>query len=37
MLPEMSGEVLSRKASGEGINKVHVTVGGEEKFVYVIS
>jgi type VI secretion system protein VasG len=37
LLPEMSGEVLSRMASGEGIKKVHVTVGEGEKFVYDIS
>lgn len=36
MLPEMSGEVLSRMASGEGINRVHVGVGDGEKFVYDI-
>ena len=33
LLPEMSGEVLSRMASGEGISKVHVNVQ-DEKFVY---
>lgn len=37
MLPDMSGEVLSRMASGEGIKKVHVAVGPEENFVYQIS
>jgi type VI secretion system protein VasG len=36
LLPEMSGEVLSRMASGEGIKKVHVAVGDGEKFVYDI-
>ncbi len=36
LLPEMSGEVLSRMASGEGMKKVHVTVGDGEKFVYAI-
>jgi type VI secretion system protein VasG len=36
LLPEMSGEVLSRMASGEGIKKVHVSVGEGEKFVYTI-
>jgi type VI secretion system protein VasG len=36
MLPDMSGEVLSRMASGEGITKVHVSVGENEKFVYDI-
>ncbi len=36
LLPEMSGEVLSRMASGEGIKKVHVSVDGDEKFVYQI-
>jgi type VI secretion system protein VasG len=37
LLPDMSGEVLSRMASGEGISKVHVSVGDGEKFVYNIS
>ena len=32
MLPDMSGEVLSRMASGEGIKSVHVKVGEGEKF-----
>jgi len=36
LLPEMSGEVLSRMASGDGIKKVHVSVGEGEKFVYAI-
>lgn len=37
LLPEMSGEVLSRMASGKGISKVHVSVGDGEKFVYDIT
>lgn len=37
MLPDMSGEVLSRMASGEGISKVHVSVGEGENFSYQIS
>src|SRR5215203_5353171 len=37
LLPEMSGEVLSRMASGEGLKKVHVTGGDGENFVYDIS
>ena len=37
LLPEMSGEVLSRMASGEGIKKVHVSVGDSENFTYEIS
>ena len=37
LLPEMSGEVLSRMASGEGIKNVHVSVDGDEKFAYQIS
>ena len=37
MLPDMSGEVLSRMATGEGIKKVHVGVDGNENFVYDIS
>ncbi len=36
LLPEMSGQVLSRMASGEGISRVHVTVGDGENFVYEI-
>jgi type VI secretion system protein VasG len=36
MLPDMSGEVLSRMATGQGITKVHVSVGQDEKFVYDI-
>ncbi len=34
LLPEMSGEVLSRMASGSGITKVHVEVGEGEQFTY---
>ena len=34
LLPEMSGEVLSRMASGEGIKNVHVTVGDGGNFAY---
>jgi hypothetical protein len=37
MLPEMSGEFLSRMASGEGVKKVHVSVGKDENFAYQIS
>jgi type VI secretion system protein VasG len=37
LLPEMSGEVLSRMASGEGINSVHVNVGENGSFVYDIT
>ncbi len=36
LLPEMSGEVLSRMASGEGIKNVHVNVGEGGNFVYQI-
>jgi len=36
LLPEMSGEVLSRMATGEGISKVNVSVGDDENFVYEI-
>ena len=36
LLPEMSGEVLSRMASGDALSKVHVGVK-DEKFVYEIS
>lgn len=34
MLPEMSGEVLSRMANGESIGKVHVSVDENGKFAY---
>jgi type VI secretion system protein VasG len=37
LLPQMSGEILTRMASGEGIKKVHVSVGEGENFVYDIS
>ena len=37
LLPEMSGEVLSRMASGEGLKNVHVTVGEGGKFAYDIT
>ncbi len=36
MLPEMSGEVLSRMADGDGIKSVHVSVGEDSKFTYQI-
>ncbi len=34
LLPEMSGEVLSRMASGDGIATVHVGVDKDEQFTY---
>ncbi|MBE7517310.1 MAG: type VI secretion system ATPase TssH [Chloracidobacterium sp.] len=34
LLPEMSGEVLSRMAQGEGIKSVRVSVGDNEQFAY---
>ena len=34
LLPEMSGEFLSRMASGDQIGKVHVSVGDDGKFAY---
>ena len=37
LLPEMSGEVLSRMMSGEGIKNVHVKVGDDGKFAYDIA
>lgn len=37
LLPEMSGEVLSRMASGEGISKAHVSVGEDGNFAYSIT
>ncbi len=36
LLPEMSGEVLSRMATGEGVKKIHVAVGENENFIYDI-
>ncbi len=36
VLPEMSGEFLSRMAAGESISKVNITVGEQGKFVYLI-
>jgi type VI secretion system protein VasG len=36
LLPEMSGEVLGRMASGDGISNVHVAVGDDGKFAYKI-
>jgi hypothetical protein len=33
----MSGEVLTRMASGEGIKNVHVGVDDNENFVYQIT
>ena len=36
LLPEMSGEVLSRMAQGEGVKKIHVSVGADENFAYEI-
>jgi type VI secretion system protein VasG len=37
LLPEMSGEVLSRMAAGEGIKKVHVTSADDGSFKYDIA
>jgi len=37
LLPEMSGGVLSRMASGEGVAKIHVSVSKDENFNYDIS
>ncbi|HEX8369283.1 MAG TPA: type VI secretion system ATPase TssH [Pyrinomonadaceae bacterium] len=34
LLPEMSGEFLSRMASGEGLSKVHVSTDESGKFIY---
>jgi type VI secretion system protein VasG len=36
LLPAMSGEVLSRMASGEALNRVHVSVGQDGNFAYDI-
>jgi type VI secretion system protein VasG len=37
VLPEMSGEFLSRMSSGEDIAKVHITVGDSGQFLYEFS
>jgi type VI secretion system protein VasG len=37
LLPEMSGEFLSRMGTGNGIARVHVSVGSDGKFQYAIS
>jgi type VI secretion system protein VasG len=37
MLPQMSGEVLTRMASGEGINRIHVGVAEDGNFSYDVS
>lgn len=37
LLPAMSGEVLSRMATGESIQKVHVGVGDDGNFAYTVS
>ncbi len=37
LLPEMSGEFLSRMASGKPVSRAHVSVGGEGRFKYDIS
>ncbi|HEX8736258.1 MAG TPA: AAA family ATPase [Pyrinomonadaceae bacterium] len=36
LLPEMSGEFLSRMASGEGVSRVHVSTDESGKFVYEV-
>jgi type VI secretion system protein VasG len=37
LLPEMSGEFLSRMASGQSVARVHVSVGDGGKFRYEVS
>jgi type VI secretion system protein VasG len=37
LLPEVSREVLARMAEGQPVQRVHVGVDGEGKFVYQIS
>ncbi len=37
LLPEMANEVLSRMAEAQTIHTVHVSVDGEENFVYEVS
>ena len=37
MLPDMSGEVLSRMAAGDSISRIHVGVDGNENFSYDIT
>jgi type VI secretion system protein VasG len=36
LLPEMSGAFLSRMASGEGVTRVHISVGADGQFSYEI-
>jgi len=36
MLPELSGEILSRTIEGRGIKSVHITGSADGKFVYQI-
>jgi type VI secretion system protein VasG len=36
LLPEMSGEFLSRMASGEGVGRVHVSTDESGKFIYEV-
>jgi type VI secretion system protein VasG len=37
LLPEISGELLSRLAAGQAFSKVHVSIGDQGKFDYEIS
>jgi type VI secretion system protein VasG len=37
LLPEMSGEVLSRMVKGEALRKVHVSVDDSDKFKYEVA
>jgi type VI secretion system protein VasG len=37
VLPEMSGEFLSRMAEGQNVSRVHVSVGDGGKFQYEVS
>jgi type VI secretion system protein VasG len=37
LLPEISKEFLAKMAAGEGISRVHVSVGGQGGFQYKIA
>ncbi|HEY6330935.1 MAG TPA: type VI secretion system ATPase TssH, partial [Blastocatellia bacterium] len=37
LLPEISGEVLSRLAAGERVSRVHISIGDHGQFNYEIS
>jgi hypothetical protein len=37
LLPEMSGEFLSRMAAGQAVSRVHINVGEAGRFSYDIA